>query len=334
MDTGQNEGWPQSMMAEVLDITPHALSRWQERQLQRPSGCVRGRPCVINDEVRALIRKCYTEHYCQWGPRVLAAWCKIEELGDFSHGAIAAVIADLREEKETAEPPVRYEITASNVMWSEDGTGFMQRRKKQELLVVQDEHSRLKLNWELANGPAAGCDVYRYLKCAFEKHGAPLVLKHDNDAIFSTPEVQELMAKHEVLDLASPVDYPGYNGKQERSMRDIKSYEQAMRKHGVKGSLLDRINITMADLNEHRPRPVLKGRTAQVAYNEGKTVRPDRKAFRATVAQNEKKLLLEAKSRYEERNAHRWAIEQALMCYGLMEIEGNVSHSFLLEVGT
>ena len=322
------------MMAEVLGISPCALARWLERQqLPSPSNR-RGRPCVVSEEARTRIRACYTAHFRQWGPQVLAAWCKRTGLGDWSAGTLAAVIADLREEKEDRPSPVRYEMTAAGVMWSEDGTGFRQRGRKKELLVVQDEHSRLKLNWDLVDGPAKSQDVLRYLEQAFDQYGAPLVLKHDGDAIFHTPEIAALLEKHQVLDLTSPAGHPGYNGKQERSMRDIKSYERAMRKHGDKGTLEARIHVTMKDLNDDRPRPVLGGRTAREAYAEGLAPLPDRELFRKEVESRKKKMLSLAKSRDEVRKACRMAIEQTLWGYGLMEIEGNVSHDLLLEVGT
>ncbi len=322
------------MIAEALGIGPDSLSRWQERQ-ECPSGSGRcGRPCLVDAATRVKVRACYSAHFGQWGPRVLAAWCRREGLGDWSAGTLAAVVEDLREPKEASPDPVRYEITMSNAVWSEDGTGFLQGGRKQELLVVQDEHSRRKLNWDLAAGPAKSWNVAAYLKCAFEKYGAPLVLKHDGDVIFHTPEIRALLEKYQVLDLTSPAGHPGYNGKQERSMRDIKSYERAMRKHGDKGSLEGRISATMKDLNDDRPRPVLGGRTAREAYNTDLSQLPNRQLFRASVASKEQELLASATSRSEERKAHRKAIEQALWSYGLMSIEGKVSHDLLLEVGT
>ncbi len=321
-------------MAEALGISPCALARWLERQDFPTLGNRRGRACVIGEEARVRIRECYTAHFNQWGPQVLAAWCRRKGLGDWCAGTVAAVIADLQEPEEEKPSPVRYEITATGVMWSEDGTGFLQRGRKQELLAVQDEHSRRKLNWDLADGPAASPDVRRYLEQAFIMYGAPLVLKHDGDGIFHTPEITALLEEYQVLDLTSPSGHPGYNGKQERSMRDIKSYERAMRKHGDKGTLANRIRVTMKDLNDDRPRPVLGGRTATEAYNEGLTPLPDRRLFKEEVESRERTLLSLARSRNEVRKARRLAIEQTLMCYGLMEIEGDVSHDFLLEVGT
>jgi hypothetical protein len=258
---------------------------------------------------------------------VLAAWCEREDLGQWSAGTIAAVIADLREEKEPDRPAIRYEVTASNVMWSEDGTGFRQRGKKRELLVVQDEHARLKLHWRYIQGPARAEDVQAYLAEAFSRYGAPLVLKHDGDAIFHEARIADLLRRHQVVDLTVPRGYPRYNGKQERSMRDIKSYERAMRRHGVRGSLRDRLAATMHDLNEERPRPMLGGRTARETYEEDRTTLPDRSAFVKKVRDTEQSLRAAATSRRERDSAHRRAVEMVLMRYGLMRIEGDVSHN-------
>ncbi len=117
-------------------------------------------------------------------------------------------------------------------------------------------------------------------------------------------------------------------------MRDIKSYERAMRKHGKSGSLADRICATMEDLNEVRPRPALGGRTARDAYREGLTPLMDRQSFKETVVQKETILLTETTTRNDRRKARRIAVEQTLLSYELMEIKGNVSHDFLLEVRT
>jgi hypothetical protein len=265
---------------------------------------------------------------------VLAAWCEQKGLGPWSAGTIAAVIADLREEKEPDRPAMRYEVTGSNVMWSEDGTGFRQRGRKRELLVVQDEHARLKLHWRLVGGPARAEDVHAYLTESFSRYGAPLVLKHDGDAIFHEARIADLLRRHQVVELTVPRGYPRYNGKQERSMRDIKSYERAMRRHGVGGSLHERLDTTMQDLNEERPRPVLGGRTARESYEEDPTTLPDRSAFVTEVRGTEQSLRGAATSRRERDSSHRRAVETVLMRYGLMRIEGDVSHDFPVDSRT
>jgi transposase InsO family protein len=241
------------------------------------------------------------------------------------------VIEDLRDDAVSKEPLLHYEIKASGVMWSEDGTGFHERGRKKELLVMQDEHARLKLRHHLVDGPADEDAVYANLKAAFSEHGAPLVLKHDGGSIFHGRRIRELLAEHQVTELTGPGGYPQYNGKQERSMRDIKSYERAMRYHGGRGRLRDRLDVAVNDLNEERPRPVLGGRTAREAYEQDRANLPDRRDFIAAVNRKEEELRAVARSRSELEGSRRRAIEQVLLRYGLMKVWCDVSHNFCAE---
>ena len=256
---------------------------------------------------------------------MLAAWCRREGLGSWSGSTITPVIADLRPREPRRGPPVRYEVMASGVMWSEDGTGFRERRRKKELLVVQDEHARFKLEHRLVGGPADEEAVFEYLREAFARHGAPLVLKHDGGSIFHGAGIRKLLADHQVTELTGPPGYPPYNGKYERSMRDIKSYERAMRRAAVRGSLRTRIEAAIDDLNNQRPRPVLRGRTAREAYVEDRVPLPDRAAFIARVNRTERRYCEAARSRKERERARRRAVEQVLLCYGLVEEWTDVS---------
>jgi transposase InsO family protein len=313
-------------MAEELGITASALVRWSRRHCGTGSPIrARGRPEVIPASARERIRACYLRHYRQWGPRVLAAWCLRRGLGSWSPTTIAVVIADLRPEEAERKVRTRYEITGSDVMWSEDGTGLRENGKKKELLVVQDEHARLKLRYRLVEGPADEEAVYESLKAAFERYGAPLVLKHDGGSIFHGEKIQGLMAEYQVTDLTGPRNYPQYNGKKERSMRDIKSYERAMRLAGVRGRLRDRLEIVFHDLNEDRPRPVLGGCTAREIYDRDRIRLPDRQVFREEVNRKEKELRDAARSRSELESARRRAVELALLRYGLMKKWRDVS---------
>jgi transposase InsO family protein len=289
---------------------------------------------VIPEEAREKIGACYQKHVGQWGPQVLAFWCRREGLGDWCASTIAEVIAPLRDEPEEKPDPVRYEITASQVMWSEDGAGLRERGRKKELLIAQDEHARFKVNHELVDGPACEDDVVEYLEEAFKRHGPPLVVKHDGDSIFHGEQMRYLLEGYGVLDLTGPRSYPQYNGKKERSIRDVKSYERALRRYGVRGTLQQRIEETIRDLNEVRPRPVLGGRTAREVFTQDRIELPDRQQFRKEVDAAEQRLLARARSRVEERRARRRAIEEVLLRYGLMKEIGDVSHDYGDQNGT
>jgi len=308
------------MMAEVLGIGLGGFSRWIGRQTQgAPEPAIRGRPEVMSAEVKEKIRACYVEHYRQWGPRVLAAWALRQALGRYHPDTIARVIEDLKDPPEETPKPRRYEITLPGVMWSEDGAGFREQGKKKELLVLQDECSRFKTNWRLAGGPATAADVAGYLEEAFDTYGPPLVLKHDGDAIFHEREVTDLLDRYEVVGLTSPSRYPPFNGKKERSIRDIKSYERAVRRHTTGTTLTERLALAIGDLNEQRPRPVLGGRTAREAFEADSGRPPDREVFRKEVREVETNLLAQACSRRGQASARRYAVEAVLLRYGLFK---------------
>ena len=294
----------------------------------------RGRPEVIPPESRWKIRLCYLDHFGQWGPTVLRYWAIREGLGDWSAGTIARVITDLISTPEKLPKPKKYEIAAPMAMWSEDGTSFKEWGRKKELLVLQDECSRYKINRRLALGPANALDVVDYLKEAFERHGAPLVLKHDGGSIFHDEKVKKLLRENDVVELTSPPFYPRFNGKKERSMRDIKSYERALRKHKKGASLFERIDITMHDLNEERPRPVLGGRTAIEVFEQDRTSLPNRKRFKMEVETKQVELEALAGSRKEIQAARRKAVIEVLMRYNLLIWRGNVSTNYRRKVRT
>jgi len=323
------------MMAEVFGIGLGSLSRWTSRQAQgNREPAIRGRAQVMSAEVKEKIRASYVAHYRQWGPRVLVAWAYRQGLGRYHPDTIARAIEDLKDPPEEKPQPRRYEITFPGVMWSEDGTGFRERGRKKELLVLQDECSRFKTNWRLASGFARASDVVDYLEEAFEKYGAPLVLKHDGDAMFHEGQVTDLLDRYEVVSLTSPSRYPPFNGKKERSIRDIKSYERAVRRHTTGTTLWERLAKTIHDLNDQRPRPVLRGCTAREVFMKKSRMLPDRKSFRKEVGDLEKTLLGEACSRRARAAARRKAVEAVLLRYGLFKEMVDMSPKLSAEIVT
>ncbi len=321
-------------MAQELGITAQALARWVGRCAGERVAVRAGRPDVISAAARWKLRACYLDHYKPWGPRVLREWARRQGFGTWSATTITAVIADLRDEPQEKPSTVRYEIVASNVMWSEDGTGFNDRGRKKELLVAQDEHARFKVGHELVDGPADEEAVLRNLETAFARYGAPLVLKHDGGSIFHGQRIGALLREHNVTELTGPRHYPQYNGKKERSMRDIKSFERAMRRHGTPSPLKHRVDAAIHDLNEDRPRPMLGGRIARNVFEQDRIPLPDRQLFMEEVNRTERKLYNAATTRAERYAARRRAVEQVLLGYGLMKQTGDVSHNFEATEGT
>ena len=203
-----------NVIAEIQGMESRSLERWWARQDAPPEPGRRrpGRPKVISSDVAWKLRQQYLASYGEWGPQVLAHWAERQGLGSHSPTTIAAVIEDLREEPEPEPTPLRYEVAAPGVMWSEDGAGFLDSGRKRELLLVQDECARFKTGHDLCPGPATGADVRRVLEKAFAEHGAPLVLKRDGGSIFDEQSVRDLLDEHGVVALTSPPATPRYKG--------------------------------------------------------------------------------------------------------------------------
>ncbi len=253
---------------------------------------------------------------------MLREWARRQGLGTWSATTIAAVIEDLQDQPEKKPPTIRYEIVGSNVMWSEDGTGFKERGRKKELVVAQDEHARFKVGHELVDGPADEEAVLRNLETAFARYAAPLVLKHDGGSIFHGQRIGALLHKHQVTELTGPRHYPQYNGKKERSMRDIKSFERAMRRHGTPSPLRRRVDAAVHDLNEDRPRPMLGGRIARNVFEQDRIPLPDRQVFMEEVNRTEREFHNAATTRAETDSARRRAGRRRII--GLRSHERNV----------
>lgn len=317
-------------MAAVLGVRAGSLKRWEGRQSTRSGGPAlqRGRPEAIPLEVRMKIRTQYLDKHFQWGPRVLAAWVRRQGWGQYSAGTIARILYDLHPPVEPKEPSRKIVMTAPKVMWSEDGAGFREMHRKKEYLILQDEASRLKVNTRLVDGPAKSDDVVAYLAEAFEKYGPPLVLKHDGGAIFQDEAVEALLEEHRVISLTSPPHYPPFNGKMERTVRDIKSYERALKTGHPDLTLAERLAEAVRDLNEERPRPILGGRTAQEVYEQDRIPLMDRERFYAEVLQLEQTLLTDAASRQDQRRARQQAVEAVLLQQGYMKELTDVSTYF------
>lgn len=318
------------MMAAVMGVKVKSLKRWGLRQGTNAPGPAskRGRPEAIPIEIQMKIRTQYVAKYGQWGPEVLVGWVGRQGWGWYSPTTIARVIDDLQPTPEPQEPPRRYAIIAPQIMWSEDGTDFKEQRQKKEFLVLQDECARYKTNTRLVDGPAKSDDVYAYLEDAFEQYGPPLVLKHDGGSIFHEAAVEALLEAYQVISLTSPPHYPPFNGKMERTIRDIKGYERAMRPCNPDLSLKERLEETIRDLNDERPRPMLGGRTAKEVYEQDRIPLMERKRFYAKVLHLEQTLLADAASRQQQRQARQQAVELVLLQYGYMkEITGVSTYS-------
>jgi len=158
------------------------------------------------------------------------------------------------------------------IVWAMDATGYdLGMASKIHLHNTQDLGSRYKLS-PMAGGYPEGEEVAGYLSEKFDRYGAPLVLKRDNEGNMNHRSINDVLAESFVLPLNNPEYYAPYNGAIEEAQREIKS---CLRKKLMEGLLDPGDHITayveavVNDLN-HRIRPCLNGKTScQVFFESG-----------------------------------------------------------------
>jgi hypothetical protein len=164
----------------------------------------------------------------------------------------------------------RIEWLTPGVVWAMDFTEYgLGMARKIYLHNTQDLGSRYKF-LPMAGGYPVGEEVAGYLSEKFDRHGAPLVLKRDNEGNMNHLAINEVLAESFVLPLNSPGYYAPYNGAIEESQREVKS---CLSKKLMQGLLDPGRHITAyaeAVVNElnHRTRPCLNGKTSCQAFFE------------------------------------------------------------------
>jgi len=164
----------------------------------------------------------------------------------------------------------RVEWLMPGVAWAMDGTEYdVGLARKIYLCNMQDLSSRYKF-LPLAGEYPVGEEIAGYLSEKFDRYGAPLVLKRDNEGNMNHAAVSEVLEDFFILPLNSPEYYAPYNGAIEESQRELKS---CLREKFVLGlpdcsdHLAAYAEAAVNDLN-HRIRPCLSGRTSCQVFFE------------------------------------------------------------------
>jgi hypothetical protein len=158
----------------------------------------------------------------------------------------------------------RIEWLMPGVVWAMDFTGYdLGMAGKIYLHNMQDLGSRYKF-LPMAGDYPEGEEVGGYLSEKFDRYGAPLVLKRDNEGNMNHRAINDALAEFFVLPLNNPEYYAPYNGAIEESQREVK---RSLREKLLLGLADCRDHISayaeavVHDLN-HRIRPCLNGRTS------------------------------------------------------------------------
>src|SRR5512136_175583 len=164
----------------------------------------------------------------------------------------------------------RIEWLTPGVVWAMDGTEYdVGLAGKIYLCNTQDLGSRYKF-LPMAGGYLVGEEIAGYLSEKFDRYGAPLVLKRDNEGNMNHSAVNDVLSESFVLPLNNPEYYAPYNGAIEEAQREIKS---CLRKKLMEGFVGPGDHIgayaeaVVNDLN-HRIRPCLNGKTSCQAFFE------------------------------------------------------------------
>jgi hypothetical protein len=186
------------------------------------------------------------------------------ELGQMVEQVRQELVADHRRHLQ------RIEWLKPGVAWAMDGTEYdVGLAGKVYLCNMQDLGSRYKF-LPLAGEYPVGEEIAGYLSEKFDRYGAPLILKRDNEGHMNHLAVNQVLKEFFVLPLNSPEYYAPYNGAIEESQREVKGCLRNKLALGLPGSsdhLSAYAEPTVNDLN-HRHRPCLNGKTSCQVFFE------------------------------------------------------------------
>jgi len=222
----------------------------------------------------------------------------------------------------------RIEWVTPGVAWATDGTEYdMGLAHKVYLCNMQDLGSRYKF-LPMAGGYPVGEEIAGYLSEKFDRYGAPLVLKRDNEGNMNHAAVNEVLGEYFVLPLNNPEYYAPYNGAIEESQRELKSclrgkLSLTLSKNG--DHLSAYAEAAVNDLN-HRTRPCLDGKTScQVFFaptHKPVFTRRERREIYDIITEKAERILLAM--RQPERTARelawRIALESWLRSKGYIKV--------------
>ena len=187
----------------------------------------------------------------------------------------------------------RIQWLTPGVVWAMDGTQYdLDLAGKIYLCNMQDLGSRYKF-LPMAGGYPVGEEVAGYLSEKFDRYGAPLVLKRDNEGNMNHSAINNVLSESFVLPLNNPEYYAPYNGAIEESQREVKRClrdKLALGLPDCSEHLAAYAEAAVNDLN-HRIRPCLNGRTSCEAF----FVSADKPVF----------------TRRERRDIYEWVMERA-----------------------
>ena len=264
-------GMPYGMICKTLQLPLASFNRWRCRirdnvvliQRPGPKKVEPFDPC-LDTEIRLL------DH----GVKRSAGMTGLYQRYRFSisRRELGQMVERVREDLEADRRAHlrRVEWLTPGIVWAMDFTEHdLGVTGKIYLHNMQDLGSRYKF-LPMAGGYPVGEEVAGYLSEKFDRYGAPLVLKRDNEGNMNHGAINDVLTESFVLPLNNPEYYAPYNGAIEESQREVKT---SLREKLVLGLSDCRDHIAayaeaaVNDLN-HRIRPCLNDRTSCQAFFE------------------------------------------------------------------
>jgi hypothetical protein len=262
----ERTGMPYGVICETLRLPLSNFNRWRFR-IQKSEAVVKRPgpkkvepfdPSVLDAEIGLLDHGWKrsagtTELYRRYRFSVSR-----RELGQMVRQVRHDLVADHRRHLR------RIQWRTPGVAWAMDGTEYdVGLAGKIYLCNMQDLGSRYKFLPLVGEYPV-GEEIAGYLSEKFDRYGAPLVLKRDNEGNMNHAAVNEVLEEFFVLPLNSPEYYAPYNGAIEESQREVKGNLREKLALGLPDCfdhLAAYAEAAVNDLN-HRIRPCLDGRTS------------------------------------------------------------------------
>ncbi|MFB3887603.1 MAG: hypothetical protein ACE144_20480 [Thermodesulfobacteriota bacterium] len=324
---------PYEVICGTLHLPLGSFNRWRDR-IRRdkvlmnrpgPKKVEPFDPSVLNAEIRLLdhARKrstgtieLYQRHRFSISRR---------ELGRMVERVRQDLVADHRRHLR------RIEWVMPGVAWAMDGTEYdVGLGGKIYLCNTQDLGSRYKF-LPMAGEYPVGEEVAGYLSEKFDRYGAPLVLKRDNEGNMNHSVINDLLSESFVLPLNSPEYYAPYNGAIEESQREVKRCLRDKLALGLPDRsehLAAYAEAAVNDLN-HRHRPCLNGKTSCQLFfgstNKPKFSKRERREIYDIIMEKAERILsaMNQSGQPTRESAWRIAVESWLKTKGFIKIQIN-----------
>jgi hypothetical protein len=324
---------PYGMICKTLQLPLASFNRWRFRIKENvvlinrpgPKKVQPFDPSVLDTEVQSLdhgVRRSAgtTDLYRRYCLSV-------------SRRELGRMVERVRQDLETdrREQMRQIEWLTPGVVWAMDFTEYrLGMAGKIYLHNTQDLGSRYKF-LPMAGGYPVGEEVAGYLSEKFDRYGAPLVLKRDNEGNMNHSAINDVLAESFVLPLNNPEYYAPYNGAIEESQREVKSCLCKKLMEGLLdpgGHITAYAEAVVNDLN-HQIRPCLNGKTSCQAFFESGnrpafTKRKRREIYDWVMERVERILSAMSQSRQAVReSAWRIAVESWLRSKGYIKVHIN-----------